>query len=443
MRLVREYYITSKFLLIAIIIVLLFFFGYFLPILFFIAKIFLIAFVTIILLESAILFTNKKGVFAERVLAERLSNGDENEIKIILTNNYAIKIVVKIIDELPFVFQIRDFEINAEIEKTTTKIFNYNVRPVKRGEYQFGALNIYVSVLLNIVARRFRFEQNKTAAVYPSYIQMKKYQLMAVSDRLVEVGVKKIRRIGRSLEFEQIKEYVNGDDYRTINWKATARKKQLMVNHYVDEKSQQVYSIIDMGRTMKMPFDKMSLVDYAINASLVISNIALLKQDKVGIVAFNNKVTSVLPAERNSLQMKKIVELLYSQQTDFLESDYEKLSAVVKSKIKQRSLLLFYTNFESANSLKRQLKYFKSLASSHLLIIIFFKNTGLDKILNSKPNSLEEIYHKTIAEKFSFEKKVIQKELSMMGIQSILTSPQDLSVNTINKYLELKARGMI
>lgn len=443
MRLVREYYITSKFLLIAIIIVLLFFFGYFLPILFFIAKIFLIAFVTIILLESAILFSNKKGVFAERVLAERLSNGDENEIKIILTNNYAIKIVVKIIDELPFVFQIRDFEINAEIEKTTTKIFNYNVRPVKRGEYQFGVLNIYVSVLLNIVARRFRFEQNKTAAVYPSYIQMKKYQLMAVSDRLVEVGVKKIRRIGRSLEFEQIKEYVNGDDYRTINWKATARKKQLMVNHYVDEKSQQVYSIIDMGRTMKMPFDKMSLVDYAINASLVISNIALLKQDKVGIVAFNNKVTSVLPAERNSLQMKKIVELLYSQQTDFLESDYEKLSAVVKSKIKQRSLLLFYTNFESANSLKRQLKYFKSLASSHLVIIIFFKNTGLDKILNSKPNSLEEIYHKTIAEKFSFEKKVIQKELSMMGIQSILTSPQDLSVNTINKYLELKARGMI
>ena len=403
----------------------------------------LIAFVTIILLESIILYSNKKGVFAERVLAERLSNGDENEIKIILTNNYAIKTFVKIIDELPFVFQIRDFEINAEVEKTTTKIFNYNIRPVKRGEYQFGALNIYVSVLLNIVARRFRFEQNKTVAVYPSYIQMKKYQLMAVSDRLVEVGVKKIRRIGRSLEFEQIKEYVNGDDYRTVNWKATARKRQLMVNHYVDEKSQQVYSIIDMGRAMKMPFDKMSLVDYAINASLVISNIALLKQDKAGIIAFNNKVTSVLPAERNSLQMKKIVELLYSQKTDFLESDYEKLSAVVKSKIKQRSLLLFYTNFESANSLKRQLKYFKSLASSHLLIIIFFKNTGLDRILNSKPNSLEEIYHKTIAEKFSFEKRIIQKELAMIGIQSILTTPQDLSVNTINKYLELKARGMI
>jgi uncharacterized protein (DUF58 family) len=443
MRFLKEFYLTSRFLLFVTGIVLLFFFGYFIPILFLITKVILVAFITIIIIESLILFQNKGSVFAERFLADRLSNGDENEIKIILTNNYTIKTKIKIIDELPFIFQIRNFEINSDLEKNTSKIFTYNVRPVKRGEYQFGALNIYVSTILNIVSRRYRFEQNKTVAVYPSYIQMKKYQLMALSDRLVEIGVKKIRRIGHSMEFEQINEYVKGDDCRTINWKATARKRQLMVNHYVDEKAQQVYSIIDMGRTMKMPFDEMSLLDYAINSSLVISNIALLKQDKAGIVAFNNIVTSVLPAERNPLQMKKIVELLYKQQSDFLESDYEKLASVINSKIKQRSLLLFYTNFETANSLKRQLKYFKSLASSHLLIIIFFKNTGLDKILNKKADSVEEIYHKTIGEKFSFEKKVIQKELASAGIQSILTTPQQLSVNTINKYLELKARGMI
>jgi len=443
MRFLKEFYLTSRFLLAATVIVLLFFFGYFFPILFFIAKVFLVGSITIIVIESMILFSNKKGLFAERRVEDRLSNGDENEIKIILTNSYAIKTIVKIIDELPFVFQIRDFEINSELDKSSAKIFTYTVRPVKRGDYQFGALNIYASTILNIVSRRYRFEQNKNVAVYPSYIQMKKYQLMAVSDRLVEVGVKKIRRIGHSMEFEQIKEYVQGDDYRTINWKATARKRQLMINHYVDEKAQQVYSIIDMGRTMKMPFDKMSLMDYAINSSLVISNIALLKQDKAGIIAFNNKVTSILSAERNPLQMKKIVELLYKQQTDFLESDYEKLASVIKSKIKQRSLLLFYTNFETANSLSRQIKNFKSLASSHLLIVIFFRNTGLDKILHHKAESLEEVYHKTIAEKFEFEKKIIKKELASAGIQSILTSPQQLSVNTINKYLELKARGMI
>jgi len=443
MRILKEFYLTSRFLLIVIGIVLLFFFGYFIAILFFVAKVVLIAFITIIIIESLILFLKKGSVYAERILADRLSNGDENEIKVILTNNYTIKIKVIIIDELPFIFQIRNFEINSDLEKNTSKIFTYNVRPVKRGEYQFGALNIYVSTILNIVCRRYRFEQNKIAAVYPSYIQMKKYQLMAISDRLVEVGVKRIRRIGHSMEFEQIKEYVQGDDYRTVNWKATARKRQLMVNHYVDEKAQQVYSIIDMGRTMKMPFVEMSLLDYAINASLVISNIALLKQDKAGIVSFNNKVTSVLPAERNPLQMKNIVELLYKLQTDYLESDYENLASIVKSKIKQRSLLLVYTNFETANSLKQQLKYFKSLAASHLVIVIFFKNSGLDEIINHKVSSLEEIYQKTIAEKFAYEKKIIQKELASIGIQSILTAPQQLSINTINKYLELKARGMI
>ena len=241
MRFLKEVYLTSRFLLIITGIVLLFFFGYFVPFLFFTAKIVLIAFVIILLAESFILFVSNGNVYAERVNDDRFSNGDDNAVKIVLTNNYTINIKAKIIDELPFIFQIRDFEINSQLDKSITKIFTYNIRPVKRGEYQFGALNIYVSSMLNIVCRRFRFDQNKNVAVYPSYIQMKKYQIMAVSDRLVEIGIKKIRRIGHSMEFEQIKEYVQGDDYRTINWKATARKRQLMINHYVDEKAKQVY----------------------------------------------------------------------------------------------------------------------------------------------------------------------------------------------------------
>ncbi len=443
MKFLKEFYITSRFLLITVILVLLFFFGYFYSPLFFIGKVGVIIFISILIVESFILFSNKQNVYAERILSDRLSNGDDNEVKIILTNNYTFNINVKIIDELPFIFQIRDFEIISVLQSGNTKTFNYIIHPVKRGEYDFGALNVYVSTMLNLVSRRFMFDQSKSVAVYPSYIQMKKYQLMAVSDRLVEVGIKKVRRIGHSMEFEQIKEYVKGDDYRTINWKATARKRQLMVNHYIDEKAQQIYSIIDMGRTMKMPFDKMSLLDYAINTSLVISNIALLKQDKAGIITFNNQINSVLPAERNSIQMKKILDTLYKQETGYLESDYEKLAAVVKSKVKQRSLLLFFTNFETGNSVKRQLPYFKSLAKNHLVIMIFFFNTGLDELINKKAESIDEIYHKTIAEKFVYEKKVIQKELSAAGIQSILTTPDQLSINTINKYLELKARGMI
>lgn len=443
MKFLKEFYLTSRFLLLTAIIVLLFFFGYFFDPLFSVAKLLLISFITVIFVETLILFTRKKNIFAERVLSDRLSNGDDNEVKIILTNNYTFDINIRIIDELPFIFQIRDFEISSKVKQGNTKIFSYIIHPVKRGEYQFGYLNVFISTILNIVSRRLRFDQNKNVKVYPSYVQMRKYQIMAISDRLMEVGIKKVRKIGHSMEFEQIKDYVRGDDYRTINWKATARKRQLMVNHYIDERAQQIYSVIDMGRTMKMPFDKMSLLDYAINTSLVISNIALLKHDKAGIITFNSKVNSVLPAERNSVQMKKILDMLYKQETDFMESDYERLAGVVRTKIKQRSLLLFFTNFETANSLKRQLPYFKSLSRSHLLIVIFFFNVGLDELLYNKAKSLDEVYHKTIAEKFAYEKRVIQKELASFGIQSILTTPENLSINTINKYLELKARAMI
>ena len=317
------------------------------------------------------------------------------------------------------------------------------LRPVKRGEYNFGSTNIFAASPIGFVRRRFSFEGTKIVPVYPSYIQMKKYELMAISDRLTEAGVKRIRRVGHSMEFDHIKDYVRGDDYRTINWKATARKTRLMVNHFDDEKSQQVYSVIDIGRVMKMPFEGMSLLDYAINSSLVISSIAMHKQDKAGLVTFSNKVSNILPADRQARQMQNILEILYNQKTDFLESDFEILTSTILQKISHRSLILLYTNFESLNALQRQLAYLRRLSRAHLVIVIFFINTELFSLIDKPAKNVEEIYHKTIAEKFAFEKRLIVKELARYSIQSILTTPQNLSVNTINKYLELKARGLI
>jgi uncharacterized protein (DUF58 family) len=272
---------------------------------------------------------------------------------------------------------------------------------------------------------------------------MKKYELMAISDRLTEAGVKRIRRIGHSMEFDHIKEYVRGDDYRTINWKATARKANLMVNHFDDEKSQQVYSAIDIGRVMKMPFEGMSLLDYAINSSLVISSIAMHKQDKAGLVTFSNKVGNILPADRQARQMQTILDILYNLKTDFFESDFEILTSTILQKISHRSLIILYTNFETLNALQRQLTYLRRLSQTHLVLVIFFINTELFALIDKPAKNVEEIYRKTIAEKFAFEKRLIVKELARYSIQSILTTPQNLSVNTINKYLELKARGLI
>jgi uncharacterized protein (DUF58 family) len=143
------------------------------------------------------------------------------------------------------------------------------------------------------------------------------------------------------------------------------------------------------------------------------------------------------------LQMYKILDLLYKQKTRFLESDFGMVYAYIKRKITRRSLLLFFTNFESLSSLKRQLPYLQLLAKNHMLVVIFFENTELKELTEKPTSSTEEIYIKTIAEKFAFEKKQIVKELEKYGIASILSAPQNLTVNTINKYLELKSRGKI
>jgi uncharacterized protein (DUF58 family) len=279
--------------------------------------------------------------------------------------------------------------------------------------------------------------------VYPAFMQLHKYELFSNATLQGEAGSKRMRKIGQSMEFEQIKEYVAGDDIRILNWKASARKGGLMVNNYMEERSQQVYCIIDKGRLMKMPFDGITLLDHAINSCLVLSNVCLKKQDKVGLITFSNVPGTILPADRKPTQTENILQTLYKQKTDFLESDFEMLYQQIRNKIKHRSLLILFTNFESLAGLNRQMDYLRSIARYHLLLVVFFENTELEKLSKSDAKNVEQVYIKTIAEKFSFEKRLIAKELSKYGILSILSSPQKLTINTINKYLELKTRQAI
>lgn len=403
----------------------------------------LLVLLTFLVLDIIILFFAKDGIEGTRIMSEKLSNGDDNEIKISIKNFYTFPISIKIIDEIPFQFQVRNFEIKRKVKAASQNEIQYYLRPTERGEYSFGNLNIYVSSPLFLISRRFQFDNGRMVPTYPSYIQLRKYSLMAFSNNLFQYGIKKIRRIGHTMEFEQIKEYNQGDDIRTLNWKATAKKNALMVNQFQDEKSQSVYMIIDKGRVMKMPFNGLSLLDYAINATLVLSNVILKKQDKAGMFAFSKKVENRVFAERRASQMHKILETLYNIKTDFFESDFSRLYTDIKKNINQRSLIILYTNFETMDALHRQLPYLKGIAKNHLLVVVFFQNTELNEIIIKKAENIQEVYDKVIAEKFSFEKRLIVNELKKYGIYSVLTQPQNLTLDTINKYLEIKARGIL
>ncbi|MCZ6594366.1 MAG: DUF58 domain-containing protein [Bacteroidetes bacterium] len=439
----KSLYLSKRFFTLLFSIAILFVFAFFFPNLFGPVKLLFFVLLATLIFDIILLFRNKTGVQAERILPEKLSNGDENVIEITLVNRFQFRVSLKIIDELPVQWQRRDFKIESILKPSQKKKFTYQVRPTERGEYHFGNLNVFVSTFLGLASRRQKFSAEAMVPNYPSFLQLKKYAFIAFSNRLKFFGLKKIRRIGHTMEFEQIKEYVSGDDMRNINWKATAKKNALMVNQFQDEKSQPVYSIIDKGRVMKMPFNRLSLLDYAINATLVISNIVLKKQDKAGMFTFSRKVEDRVVAQRKSAQMHVILETLYNITTDYSESDFSRLYVDVKRHIHQRSLLLLYTNFETLDALHRQLSYLQAINKTHLLVVVFFENTELIEFSRQNANSTQEIFEKTIAEKFIYEKKLIVNELHKYGIQTILTAPENLTVNTINKYLEIKARGLL
>ncbi|MBB6236638.1 uncharacterized protein (DUF58 family) [Pedobacter sp. AK013] len=394
-------------------------------------------------IDIFILYRNTQGVNAKRITSKRLSNGDENPIQIEIKNSYGFGINARVIDEVPFQFQLRDKDFKLHLKSTEVKSIHYNLRPTKRGEYDFGFIRAYVSSPLGLICRRYNFDGAKILPVFPSFINLGQYELMAASRYLTEFGIKKIRKVGQSSEFDQIKNYVGGDDIRTINWKATARKGSLMVNTYTDEKSQNVYCVIDKSRVMRMPFEGLSLLDYAINATVALSKVAMLKEDKAGLITISENIGSIVPADRKASQLGSMVNVLYKEKTRYLESNLEALYSAIRSVVKQRSLLVFFTNFESLSALQRQLPYLKRIAKYHLLVVVFFENTELKELSTEPAKDVEGIYHKTIAEKFIYEKKLMVKELNKHGILAILTPPQKLTVNVINQYLALKAQQRI
>ena len=439
----KRFYINHRFFHILTGVGLCYFLAFFFPKLTWFAHGLLCLLVVLFIVDSLLLFNQKDAIYSQRILPEKLSNGDENSVKIDIKNNYPFRVDLKIIDEIPFQFQKRDFLIKKTILPQGSSFFEYILIPKERGEYVFGGLNIYAKSPIGLVSRKFVFQKEASLPSYPSFVHLRKYELMALQNEFLLGGIKKIRKLGHTMEFEQIRDYVQGDDIRSINWKATSKANKLMVNQYQDEKSQRIYMLIDKGRTMQMPFKGLSLLDYSINAVMALSHIILKKSDRAGMMTFSQKTENKVQAEQKSGQLKKISEALYNIKTNFYESDFSRLYQDVKTTISQRSLVLLFTNFETLDAVNRQMKYLRGIARNHLLVVIFFKNSELNDLMNKKPENIQEVYDEIIAEKLEFEKKLIIQELRKYGIFTVYTLPENLNIEVINKYLEIKARGIL
>jgi len=302
---------------------------------------------------------------------------------------------------------------------------------------------VLINSWIGLVTKRHTKVLNQTASCYPSFIQLRKFDFLSINNRTNKTGLKKIRKIEQSTEFAQIKEYVKGDNYRHINWKASAKGRDLMVNQFQAERSQNIYCVIDSGRAMEMPFNDLSLLDYAINASLVMTSTAIQKDDRAGLLTFSRTPEKFLKASDKKQHVKLIIDHLHNLNTDFLESDFGRLYKFINSNITTRSLLLLYTNFETYNAFERQIKHIRALAKRHVLVLIFFENIEVSALAEQTPNSVTDHYKQTLAQQLMYQKKQMVLELNKYGIHALLTKPEHLTINSVNKYLEIKSRGGI
>lgn len=435
-------YLTRRFYILFTCLTLLTGFGYVFPLLFTAAKLLWAGFVLLVAGDALLLY-HRRGMDARRDCADRFSNGGGNEVRIHLKSEYPFPVRLTVIDEAPAVFQRRDIDYRVRLRAEAGRTVGYSLVPTQRGVYSFGHIRCFVRTAVGLVERRYTLGSAEDVKVYPSFLMLNRYELFAISDSLTEMGIKQIRRVGNNTEFEQIKDYVQGDDYRTVNWKASARRHQLMVNVYRDERSQQIFSVIDKGRVMQRSFRGMTLLDYSINAALVLSYVAMRREDKAGLITFADRLDTFVAPSRRTGQMQRLLESLYAQQTNFGETDFSSLCANVHKQVGKRSLLVVYTDFSGMTALRRQLAYLKLLSRWHRVLVVFFEDAEMKAYIRSPKQSTEDYYRHVIAEKFVYEKRMIVSTLRRQGIYSLLTTPESLSVDVINKYLEMKQRQIL
>lgn len=414
---------------------------------FFIPIVYGFAFVGLLVGVVALLFDlislHAYNIEIERTMADRFDLGESNPITFSIGNRAPVPLHIEIRDESPVQFQIRDSVVTGLVASGQKQEYSYGVSPTIRGEYIFGWTHVFVESGIGLVSVRKQRKKRKKVRVYPSVTQMIKWDTLAVSNDLTRTGVHLRKKRGQSTEFDSIREYVIGDDIRHINWKASARHSNLMVNLYQDETDQDVVCVIDSGRNMKLPFSGMSLLDHAVNSTLVISNVVLKQGDNVGVYALGDEEDGTLKPTKRVGQLQRVMETLYNLKYKYRETSMQDFAILQRRHLKRRSILMLYTNFESEVSARRQLPYLRMIARNHVLIVVLFKNEEVEAIATAKYNSVVDNYQQLLARRYMEEKHRIVQELKASGIFAVLTTTGNLNSDVINSYLEVKHNHLL
>jgi len=396
-----------------------------------------------LIIVDFLISTKPDQIGVQRINETKLSLGAPNLIMIQLTNESPRVVRFKLRDEYPYQFRADTDIGTGTLPALGETEIRYHVTPVQRGDYEWGAINLRYRSTLGTFLRQARYPAPTAVRVYPNVLDVRKYDLLARKGLLTELGLRNAKVFGSGTEFERLRDYTPDDEFRRINWKATARRNKLITVEYETERSQQVVCVLDTGRLMRPPLGDIQKLDYAVNAALLTSYVASLRGDQIGMLTFADEVGVYLAPRKGRGQFYTMLELLYNVQSQPVESDYARAFGYLSLKNKRRSLIVVFSDLVTLDAAKPLIAYMARLSQRHLPLLVVMNDPNITQIASQQPTSSSAVYERAVAEQLLGERRVILDTLNQAGVLTLDVPADKLSVAVINKYLELKTRGAL
>ncbi|HEU4753317.1 MAG TPA: DUF58 domain-containing protein [Armatimonadota bacterium] len=378
-----------------------------------------------------------------RHVAPRLSLGQREPVELRLRNygRYPLRILVG--DTPPPGWEVEGLPVEVVVRPHQEVVHTYHVTPNARGRFRFGDFFLRVEQYPGFALRQLRLPGGEEVRIYPDMREVTKYELMARRSRLADLGIHRSRLIGRGTEFERIREYTPDDEYRHVDWKATARRHRPMSRVYEVERSQNVFIVLDAGRMMAGRIGKLSKLDYAINAALMLAHVALKSGDRVGLMIVSDDVDAYLPLGKGQEQFNQCVELLYGVEARLCHVDYRGALEQIAVRCKRRSLVVFFTDLVDEETSAELVTYMRLLRPVHLPLCVTLQDNAVVAASRRPSETVPQMYQRTVALDLLGERRRVLDSLQRLGSLVLDSAPEDLSVSVVNRYLELKARQLL
>ncbi|MCB1169161.1 MAG: DUF58 domain-containing protein [Leptospiraceae bacterium] len=318
---------------------------------------------------------------------------------------------------------------------------SYRIRIARRGLYPFRHIYLTAFSLMGLMRRIHLISCATDVRVYPDLKAISRYLLLARKSHLGLMGVRKFRRRGGDQEFERLRDYTRDDEFRHIDWKATARNQKLIVREYEMNRNQSVLFLVDCGRTMTATDESRSYLDYAINGSLLLTAVAERQQDRVGFLAFSDRVLRYVKPARNNRE--KIIQAAYDLEAGYAESDYEGAFRFLNTVLRKRTLLILLTTIIDDRTAEMVHAYLGTLSGKHLPFAVMLNAPDLHRSLESPPETLDQAFYQAGVADFLLWKAELYQKLKNRGVLVLDTLPEDLNAGIINEYLRIKARNLL